>query len=521
MSPPTRIAVTGKIDNWSHQALTRWFKQNLGITVYDGKRSEEIDDWTLLVVGRDPKSELLRQAKSRDIPVVDQPWIQRVRKDKKLIDVNDYLHTSPRPDAEEGGSAGHSRPRQDETQDQGDDNANNEQRDSNNQDKSKGKGKAMVGAALQQPSPGSSRDPTPAARAKQWFPGWGSKAVMERTSSSDVDMPSPSSRGESRDNNGSDVSMVEESEDDEDDESEYQSDVEDGVAPDGQDGVQPNGENGVQPNGENGVQPGVQPNGENGVQPGVQPNGENGVQPGVQPDDAAGIEPDENNQSDLAQRYRDVVAGRRMLEDAEVHYIIDNIYPSEYKDWLQKEDIRIIRLSFHPADAHKPEEQRRKNYPMVVDFIIRHFFVVHDPLTAQEHFFKDQYLIPTKDDPTFKTKFVNAQGNWRVSSKVDEIRELKLQFKDINWCGFAYDGRTCYATGVLPEKESYSVWTRSDLKSVFKGFDKRVDAERAKFDHLSLADSRKEKASCDVEIVKKGGNRVMSFREFATMEASM
>ncbi|KAL7906000.1 hypothetical protein GGI35DRAFT_488230 [Trichoderma velutinum] len=229
---------------------------------------------------------------------------------------------------------------------------------------------------------------------------------------------------------------------------------------------------------------------------------------------------DEQVDDETKRRYKDYISGRLRIPDDFVHWIIENKYPTTYKSWLSsvEREAKILRLPVHPADVDKPEKKQRKDWPMVVDFRISHFFVIHDPMRAPRYMPKDQYLIASSQvRADFKEDFEEGKGHWKSAKKRDTL--LGKSSKSITWCGFAYDGRICYATGVLFGELEPKVWSRTECKAIWgKSFDKMVNQTRMEFGHPTLEDSKRKKASCDTEIMKKNGARVMSARDFKEMQ---
>ncbi|KAL7940748.1 hypothetical protein V8C42DRAFT_356048 [Trichoderma barbatum] len=131
-----------------------------------------------------------------------------------------------------------------------------------------------------------------------------------------------------------------------------------------------------------------------------------------------------------------------------------------------------INVSVHSADVldNKPDSEKRRNYTMWIECIYSYYFVVTDPQTpifVDIPQLRDAYILPVSAYPALKSEYIRHGGH--VMSKQD----------------IAYNGRICLIFGTVPEKTDNSVWTRSDLKTVFPAAeaDEHINAAFLALDH--------------------------------------
>ncbi|KAM3562676.1 hypothetical protein MY1884_001701 [Beauveria asiatica] len=152
-------------------------------------------------------------------------------------------------------------------------------------------------------------------------------------------------------------------------------------------------------------------------------------------------------------------------------------------------DARKILLLTHPNDAELERSAQRKNYEMTIECqTSTGYLLVTDPQTSHSKLpcARAGYLVRRSDYATAAAAFQDAANTIAPSSPKTSLDGKALT--DFIWWTVAYNGRLCYAYGVLDGESTPRLFARTVLKDAFgKVVDRQIDEIRESFEQPDLA----------------------------------
>ncbi|KAM3472816.1 hypothetical protein MY5147_005105 [Beauveria neobassiana] len=152
-------------------------------------------------------------------------------------------------------------------------------------------------------------------------------------------------------------------------------------------------------------------------------------------------------------------------------------------------DARKIVLLTHPNDAELERSAQRKNYEMTIECqTSTGYLLVTDPQTSHSKLpcARAGYLVRRSDYATAAAAFQDAANTIAPSSPKTSLDGKALT--DFIWWTVAYNGRLCYAYGVLDGESTPRLFARTVLKDAFgKVVDRQIDEIRESFEQPDLA----------------------------------